>query len=370
MAGERNRLSTRLRRAPTRYRPLSRIAVGGMAEVWKAEATFEAGDGHIVAIKRVRPEIASDPVYLSMFRDEARLGMLLRHPNIVRVYDAREVAGTYIMVMELVDGVSLKALLDVAVANGRPMPVAPALYVARELCRALDYAHLARDAKGQGLGLIHRDVSPHNLLLGADGSVKLTDFGLAEASVNVAQVADGMLGGKLGYLAPEIVAQSRGDQRVDLFALGIVLWEMLAGRRLFMGRDDADTIRRVGAAQVPSICSLNPAVPSFVESLLGRVLQKDPARRTGTASDMLDMLDAAIGATDPGVSASDVRLLVALSRRAEPAPAPPEELGFAAMLEHEMDAFAEAEWKDLGAQALDPDEFDLGPLRFGRFRDP
>ena len=234
----RGRLSTRLRRAPTRYRPLSRIAVGGMAEVWKAEASFEAGDGHIVAIKRVRPEIAGQPTYLAMFQDEARLGMLLRHPNIVRVYDVREIAGTYIMVMELVDGVALKALLDVAVAHERPMPMGPALYVARELARALDYAHQARDARGEPLGVIHRDVSPHNLLLGSDGKVKLTDFGLADATINVASVEDGLSGGKLGYLVPEIVQQQRGDQRVDIFAFGIVLWEMLAGRRLFVGDSD------------------------------------------------------------------------------------------------------------------------------------
>jgi len=339
-----------------------------MAEVWKAEASFEAGDGHIVAIKRVRPEIAEQPVYLAMFQDEARLGMMLRHPNIVRVYDAREIAGTYIMVMELVDGVALKALLDVAIAHKRPMPLAPALYIARELARALDYAHLARDPKGQPLGVIHRDVSPHNLLLGSDGKVKLTDFGLAEASINLATVEDGLLGGKFGYLAPEIVHQQRGDQRVDIFALGIVLWEMLAGRRLFVGSSDADTIRRVGAAAVPPIRSLNPAVPPMVSAILEGALAADPAARLATAADVVKLLDAAIAHVDPGVSDSDVRLLVALSQRGGAAPSKPEELGFAAMLEQEMDAFAAAGFSDMGAEALDPDEFDLGPLHYGRFK--
>ena len=355
-----SRLSTRLRRSPTRYLPLQCIGVGGMAEVWKAEAAFEGGDRHIVAIKRVKPEIAEVPLYLAMFQDEARLGMLLRHPNIVRVYDAREVAGTFIMVMELVDGVSLKGLLDDAFARRRSMPVAPALHIARQLAQALAYAHGARDATGAPLGVIHRDVSPHNLLLGSDGSVKLTDFGLAEASINAASVEDGLLGGKFGYLAPEVTRQQRGDHRVDLFAFGIVLWEMLAGRRLFLGATDAETLRRVSAAVVPDIQQINDRVPASVAQLLRSALTSDPAARVASAELLVEALNQAILEVDPGVSSSDVQLLVALSQAGGSLPEPTPELGFASLLEDEMDAFAAAGGEALGAQALNPDEFDLG----------
>ncbi|NOY91420.1 MAG: serine/threonine protein kinase [Deltaproteobacteria bacterium] len=367
-AGKRSRLSTRLRRSPTRYLPISRIAVGGMAEVWKAEAAFEGGDRHVVAIKRVKPEIAGQPVYLSMFQDEARLGMLLRHPNIVRVYDAREVAGTFIMVMELVDGISLKGLLDGAFARQRAMPVAPALYISRQLAGALAYAHCARAADGTPLGVIHRDVSPHNLLLGSDGCVKLTDFGLADANINVAAVGDGLLGGKFGYLAPEIVRQQRGDHRVDIFAFGVVLWEMLAGRRLFVGESDADTVRRVAAAEVPDIQSLNASVPDSIAQLLRHALASEPASRIESAEELMEILDGAIREVDPGVGGSDVRLLVALTQASGRLPEPVAEFGFAALLEQEMDAFAAAGGEPLGAQALDPDDFDMGPVRVRRFK--
>src|SRR5690606_24356219 len=181
---------------------------------------------HPVAIKRVLPELAGQPVFRSMFEDEARLGMALRHDNIVRVFDARDVGGTFIMIMELVDGTSLKDLLARAHVRRAPMPVPTAPPVARELARALDYAHTARDEQGRRLGIVHRDVSPHNLLLGRGGRVKLADFGLADASVHETQLDDGMLGGKLGYLAPEIIRQEPTSHQIDIFALGIVLWEM------------------------------------------------------------------------------------------------------------------------------------------------
>ena len=255
------RLSTKLRRAPTRYRPLSRIATGGMAEVWRAEATFEDGGSHEVAIKRVLPQMGQ-PLYRAMFEDEARLGMLLRHPNIVRVYDARDIGGTFIMVMELVDGDSLKSVLERAHGRGACMPVATALHITRELIRALDYVHTAMDGDGNHLGILHRDISPHNLLLGKNGDVKLTDFGLADARVHEHARSEDLVGGKLGYLAPEIIRRQKADHRIDLFAAAITCWEMLAGRRLFQGNDDRETLMRVGRCQVPSVRDYNSSVPA------------------------------------------------------------------------------------------------------------
>ena len=356
----RSTLTTRLRRAPTRYEPKARLAAGGMAEVWRADAIFEDGDRHAVAIKRVLPELAAQPVYRSMFEDEARLGMALRNENIVRVYDARDVAGTYIMVMELVDGTSLKDLLAQAHARHATMPVPTALHVALQLAKALDYAHRAVDERGRTLGVIHRDVSPHNLLLGRRGQVKLADFGLADASVHQTQLGDGVLGGKLGYLAPEIVRQEPSTHRIDLFALGIVLWEMLAGRRLFAGETDRETVQAVLRCEVAPARAFNKGVTDGVEALLRDLLASEPEARVPSAASAVERLEALLAQIDREVGPRDVALLVGLHLASAAHRPPTAPAALADILAHELDAFAEAAagtGTPLGAEPLDPDSF-------------
>lgn len=366
MAGTRRRarLSTRLRQSPTSYLPVERIAVGGMAEVWRGEAVFEDGGRHPVAIKRVLPELAKEPLYRSMFKDEARLGMSLCHENIVRVYDARDVGGTLIMIMELVDGTSLKDLLRRAMDRRAPMPVATALHITLHLARALAYAHDVRDSEGNPLGIVHRDVSPHNLLLSREGDVKLTDFGLADASVHETKLGGDMLGGKLGYLAPEIIEQKGATHLIDVFATGIILWEMLAGRRLFDAGSDAATVRAVAACQVPAASDFNRRVPWEVDSLLGQLLTCDLEERVQSAGEAAQHLESLIAEVDPDVGARDVSLLVGLhqaSRRSIP-PSPPS--GLAELLQQELQAFLDADNPDAqsfeGAIPLDPDPFRVG----------
>ncbi|MEO0322941.1 MAG: serine/threonine-protein kinase [Myxococcota bacterium] len=360
------RISTLLRSAPTRYRPLERIAVGGMAEVWRAEAMFEDGASRTVAIKRVLPKMG-DPLFRSMFEDEARLGMRLRHPNVVRVYDARDVSGTLIMVMELVDGDSLKGLIDRAWSRHQPMPVPTALHVVRELVRALEYVHNALDEEGMPLGIVHRDISPHNLLLGRDGAVKLMDFGLADANVHANARSKDLVGGKLGYLAPEVVRQRPADHRVDLFAAGIVLWELLAGRRLFQGTDDAETVRNVARCQVPSLRQLNPEVPAPLEGLLTSLLHTNPEKRPPNASRLLVALSSILDRVDPHVSSRDVSLMVALhlAFRAREAPVEVEEarapLAVADLLAEELAEFAEQTTENIAP--LDPNDFARADVR-------
>jgi serine/threonine-protein kinase len=330
-----------------------------MAEVWRGEAIFEGGDRHPIALKRVLPQLAQDPLYRSMFEDEARLGMLLRHPNIVRVYDARDIGGTFIMIMELVDGTSLKAILERAHARKAGMPVATALHIARELCRGLDYAHRATDEAGAHLGIIHRDVSPHNLLLGKDGSVKLADFGLADANVHNTSMDGGMLGGKLGYLAPEICAQKPSTASIDLFAAGIVLWEMLCGRRLFQGADDVATVRAVMKCEVPRPSSLVRRVPNEVDALVLRMLAKEPADRFASCEEAAGRMDALLDRIDPHVGARDVGLIVGLHLAAEPPPPQPSHEALVELFAQELEAFVEGQGPDAGAAPLDPSLFDF-----------
>ncbi len=358
------RLTQKLRMAPTRYVPTARLASGGMAEVWKGLAQFEDGGSHPVAIKRVLPDLASQELYRAMFQDEARLGMALRHPNIVRVYDARDVGGTFIMIMELVDGCSLKSLLDRAHERGAPMPVASALHVAWLLARALEYAHQATDGNDEPMGIIHRDVSPHNLLLAKNGDVKLADFGLADASVHSTHLGDGVLGGKLGYLAPEIIRQEPSTPQIDIFAIGIVLWEMLCGRRLFHGRTDAETVQAVARCEVPRARQFNRKVTADLEELLDAILAPDPRHRVASAAECAARLAVMIKRIDPGVGARDVALLVGLhlaTQRQEQQVVP---AAVAELLAQELALFSQQAAGgteiDLGATPLDPDSFFSG----------
>ncbi|MGB8330690.1 MAG: serine/threonine-protein kinase [Polyangiales bacterium] len=349
-------LSTRLRRAPTRYDATKRIAVGGMAEVWRANAVFDDGESYPVAIKRVIPSIG-DPMFRAMFLDEARLGMLLRHPNIVRVYDARDIDGTYIMVMELVDGVSLRSLTRNSQADGRSMGLPLAAFITQEVAKALAYAHRARDASGRGLGIVHRDVSPQNVLLGVRGEVKLADFGLADATVHEHVRAEDMIGGKIAYLSPEIVRGKGSDHRADLFALGVVFWEMLAGRALFAAGNDAHTIRRIAECEVPALAGSIPEGEQ-ADAIVRRLVTKDADSRLNDAALLASQLRQLIQ-RNHWSTGWDLVALAVQQHRSETSPrgkAPPVSL----LLADELARFAEVAADtplDLGALPLDPSKF-------------
>jgi serine/threonine protein kinase len=327
-----------------------------MAEVWRANALFDDGGEHPVAIKRVLPSIA-DPLFRAMFLDEARLGMLLRHPNIVRVYDARDIDGTYIMVMELVDGESLRSLTRAAHRDNLSMGVPFAVHIIQEVAKALAYAHRARDATGQGLGIVHRDVSPQNILLGANGTVKLTDFGLADATVHKHVREDDMVGGKLGYLPPEVIRRESSDHRADLFALGAVFWEMLAGRSLFVGDSDRETIRAIAQCEVPALAGTMPGGEE-ADAIVHTLVTANPDDRLNDAAILASQLQQIIARNAWRVGSEDVSAAV-LQHRAERSrrtQAPP----VTTLLAEELAKFAEATADtpfDMGAMPLDPSRF-------------
>jgi serine/threonine protein kinase len=278
-----------------KYHLLERLGRGGMAEVWKAKALGPMGYARKLVVKRILPELACDDEFVRMFVAEARLSASLNHRNIVQVYEFGDVAGEFYLAMEWVHGRDLNTLLRALKDRDAAPLVELAAYVTREVCRALAYAHALTDEDGHPLRLIHRDVSPSNVMIGFDGSVKLLDFGIAKAlalaSENRTQV--GVLKGKFGYMAPEQI-ETEGvdvDHRADLFVAGVVLWEMLTLRRLFKGTSDVQTIGLVRKAEVLPPSAVNPAVPPELDAVCMRALARDRDERFADCAEMAEALD-------------------------------------------------------------------------------
>jgi serine/threonine protein kinase len=296
--------------AEQRYRVIERLEAGGMAEVFVGEATGAQGFKKRVAIKRVLPHLAQNKRFISMFLDEARLGARLNHANIVSVFDIGAADNTYFIVMELVDGANLKTIMESLRKQGRRFPVKAAIYICMEACRGLSYAHELQDDDGTDLGIVHRDVSPPNIMITRRGEVKVADFGLARASTQLEKTDPGVVKGKFSYLSPEAALGEQVDARTDVFALGIVLWEMIAGRRLFLGESDFETVKMVQQANVPSLQALNPEVDPAFEAVLSQALSRDPAQRFQSARDLGDALAGYLFSHQMKVTSYDIAALV------------------------------------------------------------
>ena len=268
--------------APLRLGPyelVRRIATGGMAEVYLARRAGPHGFQKIVAVKRILPQLARDSDFVAMFVDEARVCARLGHPNIVQVFDFGEQDGELYMAMEYVDGTTGARLIRAAAAAGEEIPLDVCLHIALSVLRALEYAHAARDEDGKPLALVHRDVSPGNVLIDRSGAVKLTDFGIARAAEIERRTDAGQLKGKLGYMSPEQVVGRELDARSDIFTLGIVLAEMLILRPLFSGGKELDVLLRIRDADLSAIDRAGRRVPDDVRAVLFRALARDPALR-------------------------------------------------------------------------------------------
>lgn len=265
--------------AQQKYSILSKIDAGGMAEVWKGKATSLRGFEKLVAIKRVLPNLAANKKFISMFLDEARLSLYLNHANVVQTFDIGMSENAYFIVMEWVDGGNLKSVLDTARERGFRIPLEQAVFICIEICKGLSHAHNRRDPQDRPLKIVHRDISPPNVLLSREGEVKLVDFGLAKAVSQLTQTDPGIVKGKFSYLSPEATLGEEVDERADIFATGIVLWEMLAGRRLFDGETDLKTVELVRAAKIPSLRAYNADVDEQVEAIIHKALARDPRHR-------------------------------------------------------------------------------------------
>ncbi|MEZ4452401.1 MAG: serine/threonine-protein kinase [Nannocystaceae bacterium] len=290
-----------------RYRPLYKLDAGGMAEVYVAESESMAGFSKKVAIKRILPGLIKDERFVRMFLDEARISLRLNHANVVSVFDIGESDNTYFIVMEFVEGSNLKTLLEHQATRGGMMPVALTAWILNEILKGLHYAHNLTDPEtGKPLGIVHRDVSPPNILVSWNGEVKLTDFGLAKATTQIESTDPGVVKGKYSYLSPEGAHLQEVDHRSDIFAVGILAFEMLTGRRLFKGKNDFQTIAMVRAAEVPSIRSINREVPEELERIIRKALAKDLKVRYATADDFAHDLMAFLFSKRMMVGARDL----------------------------------------------------------------
>ena len=281
--------------AESRYELLTKLAAGGMGTVYVGRLRGAAGFRRLVAIKRAHPHLLEQPSFSRMLIKEAELASAIHHPNAVAVQDVEELDGELLLIMDYVDGVPLSRLLAVCDPDeGDPVPPRVAVRIVCDVCAGLHACHTCTDELGEPLDLVHRDVSPQNVLVGADGQARLTDFGIAKSLVRDDKLTQtGTIRGKTGYMAPEYATSGELDQRSDVFAVGVVLWETLAGRRLFRGATELETLRRLTEQDAPPLSSAAPWVGSALDDVIATALRRDPEGRFRTAEAFARALEEA-----------------------------------------------------------------------------
>lgn len=275
-----------------KYYLIDRIAMGGMAEIFRAKSFGVGGFENLVVIKRILSHLSVNDQFVRMFMDEAKVSAVLQASNIVRIYDFGKIRDNYFIAMECVEGKDVKLLLRKLAERRKLLPREFAVYIAMEAAKGLDYAHKRTAISGQPLNIVHRDVSPSNILVSYTGEIKVADFGIVKAA-NCAEDTDaGMLKGKFEYMSPEQAHGAELDRRSDIFALGIILHEMLTGRRLFKTDSEVKTLERVKRVDVDPPSALNPAVPARLDEIVMRALSREPDQRYQDARELhADLLD-------------------------------------------------------------------------------
>jgi eukaryotic-like serine/threonine-protein kinase len=288
------------------YELVADLASGGMATVYLARKMGVGGFQRLVAIKRLHPHLATEPEFIEMFLDEARLAAMIHHPNVVPILEVGTSPQGYYLVMEYIEGDTLARLLARATTAGEQIPAPLVIRMVLDTLSGLHAAHELVDGNGESLNLVHRDISPQNVLVGIDGAARITDFGVARASTRLSSTRTGQLKGKLAYMAPE---QARGvdvDRRADLFAVGVVLWEVLAGKRLFKAEGEAATLNRLLFDPIPRLRDVTPFVTSELEAVTMKALERDPRKRHATAASFADELEQAARSIHAVASAKEV----------------------------------------------------------------
>ncbi len=277
-----------------RYVVHDRIAAGGMATVHVGRLLGAAGFSRTVAIKRLHDQYAKDPDFVAMLLDEARLAALIRHPNVVPTLDVVAEEDELLVVMEYVEGDSAAHLVKLTLGNGDRVPVPYAAAIVAQALHGLHAAHVTRDKNGDPLGIVHRDVSPQNILVGIDGIARVLDFGIAKAASRATSTEDGQIKGKTAYMAPEQLQHGAVDRRTDVFAAGVVLWEICTGKRLFFADSPSEVMSRVLTAPITPPHELAPEVPPALSTICMKSLERDASKRWDTAEEMALAIEDAL----------------------------------------------------------------------------
>ncbi|HUG54014.1 MAG TPA: protein kinase [Vicinamibacteria bacterium] len=291
------------------YRLLERVAVGGMAEVFRAKRTGVEGFEKVVAVKRILSHLSDNKEFVDMFIDEAKMVAGLSHPNIVQIFDLGKLEKNYFIAMEYVHGRDLRTILRRARERGLRVPLDISTYVVSKVCAALEYAHRKKDERGQPVMLVHRDISPQNILISFEGDVKLTDFGIAKAATKASSTDKGALRGKLLYMSPEQAWGKPMDKRSDVFSLGIVFYEMLTEQKPFLGTSEMSILETVRECRVPPPTTVNDRIPEKLERVVMKALERDPEVRYQDAGDMLRDLERVLHEWQPASANGLVRFL-------------------------------------------------------------
>ncbi len=288
-----------------RYVLLERVSIGGMAEIWRGRKT-DGKDARVYAIKRILPSIAEDTDFLAMFIDEAKITVQLTHPNIAHVLELGNVQNSFYIAMEYIAGRDMRALFERCRAAKQPPPVPLVCSIMMQVADGLDYAHKRHDLQGRPMSVVHRDVSPQNVLLGLSGEVKLIDFGIAKAADKINRTQAGILKGKFSYMSSEQIQGKPLDGRSDIFSAGTCLHEMLTAHRLFLAENDYAVLERVSSAEIAPPSRTNPLVPPALDAIVLKALSRDIDQRYQTAGQLANDLRAFLEST--GVPAGQEEL--------------------------------------------------------------
>ncbi|MGE5126065.1 MAG: serine/threonine-protein kinase [Betaproteobacteria bacterium] len=308
------------------YQLLERVAVGGMAEVFKAKRTGVQGFEKVVAVKRILPHLSENEDFVEMFVHEAKVVAGLTHPNIVQIFDLGRIGRSYYIAMEYVHGRDLRTVGVRAREKGLRLPLDLSLRVVSQVCAALEYAHRKKDERGRPMEIVHRDVSPPNILISFEGDVKLVDFGIAKAATKAARPNDsGVLRGKLLYMSPEQAWGRPIDGRSDVFSLGLVLYELVTGTKAFVGAgSERATVELVRQCVVTPPREVNPRVPEALDRVVMKALAREPDERYPDAGQMQRGLELILGDRPPMTARDLARFMELLFDRAHPEPGTPE----------------------------------------------
>jgi serine/threonine protein kinase len=327
------------------YHLVEKVASGGMAEVFRAKRTGVEGFEKVLAVKRILPHLSDNKEFVDMFVDEAKMVAGLTHPSIVQIFDLGKIERTYFIAMEYVHGRDLRTILRRAKDKGIRVPLDLSVLIVSRVCAALEYAHRKKDEAGRSLKIVHRDISPQNILIAFEGDVKLTDFGIAKATTKATSTDRGALRGKLLYMSPEQAWGKLMDKRSDIFSLGVVFYEMITDRKPFLGTSEKGILELVRECRIAPPSSLNPRVPERLEKVVMKALAPEPEQRYQDAGEMLRELERALPERQPPSATELARFMEVLFEHEERGEKTPHEAS------HESDK----------QRADGPLEIDLGP---------